>query len=194
MDDRAARTRRPGSLQSISERRDVGGFRPEKMPNSEPPVHLVRLLNGGDGEDPNYLLIIIDPIEDGIGPSNMEAIELLIAREMERLPVAAAASWEGIVCERKTSISNKPPALLRQRSEKLQGLLLDQQMVCQIRSSTKLPSLSILSISRKSRRFFSCSIISARRPAKVSPGLLRSDRFSQTSRVTGILLSAASPM
>lgn len=164
------------------------------MEYSKPPVHLVRLLNGGDGEDRNDLLVFRYPIEDGIGPSNMEPIELLIAREMERLPVAAAASWEGIVCERKTSISHKPPALLREGPEKLQGLLLDQQLVCQRRSSTKLPSLSILSISRKSRRFFSCSIISARRLAKVSPGLLRSDKSSQTSRVTGILLSAASPM
>ena len=74
MDDRAARTRRPGFLQSISERREVGGFRPEKMPNSEPPVHLVRLLNGGDGKDRNDLLVFIYPIEDGIGPSTMEAI------------------------------------------------------------------------------------------------------------------------
>lgn len=117
-----------------------------------------------------------------------------MASEMERLSVAPFASREGIVGESQTPICYKPPALLRQRSEELQGLLFDQQLVGRNRSSTKFPSLSILSISRKSRRFFSCSIISARRLAKVSPGLLRSDKSSQTSRVTGILLSATSPM
>lgn len=50
-----------------------------EMESSEPPVHLVRLLNGSDGEDRNDLLVIRYPIEDGIGPSNMEAIELLEA-------------------------------------------------------------------------------------------------------------------
>ncbi|KUK97203.1 MAG: hypothetical protein XE07_0588 [Methanothrix harundinacea] len=62
-----------------------------------------------------------------------------------------------------------------------------------MRSSTKLPSLSILSISRKSLRFFSCSTSSlAGGFANVSFGLLRSDRPSQNSRVTGVRLSATS--
>jgi hypothetical protein len=77
--DRAARNPRAGSIRAISGCQDVGGFHPEKIANSKPPVHLVRLLYGGDGEYPHNLLIIKDPIEDGIRPCNMESIELFEA-------------------------------------------------------------------------------------------------------------------